>query len=101
MGDERNGYTQIIPVFPLKTYVFRLWAKGVNGGEAGRLQINWLNIERKMMDVFVKVFTATPMFVQYSARVTVPSGAAFAEIYVSSSTEHDKIWYDDYSLVKE
>jgi hypothetical protein len=54
-----------------------------------------------MIDVSIIVFTATTEYKKRSMTVIAPQEAVVAEVYVSSSTAEDKIWYDDYELKSE
>ncbi len=98
LADEQNGYVFRTPVSELTMYTLSHYAKGDVGGEKGRLQINWLDDSHRIVDVSILVFTATTEYMWRSMTVTAPEGATIAEVYVSSHTVEDKIWYDDYEL---
>jgi hypothetical protein len=98
LADEQNGYVFKVPVSELTTYTLSHYAKGDVGGEKGRLQINWLDDSDRIVDVSILVFTATTEYTWRSMTVTAPKGATIADVYVSSCSVEDKIWYDDYEL---
>jgi hypothetical protein len=99
--DEQNGYFFRLYVSGLTKYTLSHYARGEFGGEEGRLQINWLDSSDNMIDVSIIVFTATTEYKKRSMTVIAPQEAVVAEVYVSSSTAEDKIWYDDYELKSE
>jgi hypothetical protein len=98
LADEQNGYFFRLYVSGLTKYILSHYARGEVGGEEGRLQINWLDGSDDMVDVSIMVFTATTEYTKRSMTVIAPQEAVAAEVYVSSSTVEDKIWYDDYEL---
>ena len=101
LADEQNGYFFRLYVSGLTKYTLSHYAKGEVGGEEGRLQINWLDSSDNIVDVSIIVFTATTEYTKRSMTVIAPGEAVVAEVYVSSSTAEDKIWYDDYELKAE
>jgi hypothetical protein len=98
LADEQNGYFFKLYVSELAEYTLSHYAKGEVGGEEGRLQINWLDSSDNITDVSIVVFTATTEYTKRSMTVIAPEGAVTAEVYVSTATAEDKIWYDDYEL---
>ena len=101
LADERNGYFFRLYVSGLTKYTLSHYAKGEVGGEEGRLQINWLDSSDNIVDVSIIVFTATTEYTKRSMTVIAPGEAVVAEVYVSTATAEDKIWYDDYELKAE
>jgi len=100
LADEQNGYFFRLYVSELTKYTLSHYARGEVGGEKGRLQINWLDSSDNIVDVSIVVFTATTEYKKRSMTVVAPKGAVIAEVYVSTATAEDKIWYDDYELVE-
>lgn len=96
LADEQNGHVFKVPVAELTTYTLSHYAKGVVGGQQGRLQINWLDNLGEIIGASIEVFTATTRCTKRSITVTAPKGATMADIYASSATLGDKAWYDDY-----
>jgi hypothetical protein len=101
LADEQNGYFFKLYVSGLTRYTLSHYAKGEVGGEEGRLQINWLDSLDNMVDVSIIVFTATTEYTKRSMTAIAPQQAVVAEVYVSTATAEDKIWYDDYELKVE
>jgi hypothetical protein len=101
LADEQNGYFFRLYVSGLTKYTLSHYAKGEVGGEEGRLQINWLDSSDNIVDVSIIVFTATTEYTKRSMTVIAPGEAVIAEVYVSTATAEDKIWYDDYELKVE
>ena len=85
----------------LAKYTLSHYARGEVGGEEGRLQINWLDSSDNIVDVSIIVFTATTEYTKRTLTVIAPKEAVIAEVYVSTATAEDKIWYDDYELKVE
>jgi len=101
LADEQNGYFFRLYVSGLTRYTLSHYAKGEVGGEEGRLQINWFDSSDNMVDVSIIVFTATTEYTRRSLTAVAPQEAVIAEVYVSTATAEDKIWYDDYELEAE
>jgi hypothetical protein len=101
LADEQNGYFFRLYVSGLTRYTLSHYARGEVGGEEGRLQINWLDGSDNMIDVSIVVFTATTEYTKRSMTAVAPQEAVIAEVYVSTATAEDKIWYDDYELEAE
>ncbi|MBM4465216.1 MAG: hypothetical protein FJ014_06670 [Chloroflexi bacterium] len=99
--DEQNGYFFRLYVSGLTRYTLSHYAKGEVGGEKGRLQINWLDDSDNIVDVSIVVFTATTEYTRRSMTAVAPQEAVIAEVYVSTATAEDRIWYDDYELTVE
>ena len=101
LADEQNGYFFRLYVSGLAKYTLSHYARGEVGGEEGRLQINWLDSSDNIVDVSIIVFTATTEYTKRTLTVIAPKEAVIAEVYVSTATAEDKIWYDDYELKVE
>jgi len=101
LADEQNGYFFRLYVSGLTRYTLSHYARGKVGGEKGRLQINWLDSSGNIVDVSIIVFTATTEYTKRSMTAIAPQEAVIAEVYVSTATAEDKIWYDDYELKVE
>lgn len=101
LADEQNGYFFRLYVSGLTRYTLSHYAKGEVGGEEGRLQINWLDGSDNIVDVIIIVFTATAEYTKRSLTAVAPQEAVIAEVYVSTATAEDEIWYDDYELEAE
>ena len=101
LADEQNGYFFRLYVSGLTKYTLSHYARGEVGGEEGRLQINWLDGSDNIVDVSIIVFTATTEYTKRSMTAIAPQEAVIAEVYVSTATAEDKIWYDDYELEAE
>jgi hypothetical protein len=98
LADEQNGYFFRLYVSGLTRYTLSHYARGEVGGEEGRLQTNWLDGSDNIVDVSIIVFTATTEYTRRSMTAVAPQEAVIAEVYVSTATAEDKIWYDDYEL---
>lgn len=101
LADEQNGYFFRLYVSGLTRYTLSHYARGEVGGEKGRLQINWLDGSDNIVDVSIIVFTTTTEYTRRSLTAVAPQEAIIAEVYVSTATAEDRIWYDDYELEPE
>jgi hypothetical protein len=62
-----------------------------------RLQVNWINHNGEICNVFVRVCEATVSWKQYSSQVTAPPCAEMAHIYASAQSS-EWVWLDSFDF---
>jgi hypothetical protein len=90
-----DGLVQPVRVTPKETYELGLWAKGDAPKKLFRLQINWLNHDRQICSVFIRVYEATENWHSYAGRMTAPACAEIAQIYASGHAGN-WVWMDSF-----
>jgi len=90
---EADGFQQFIKVVPHEIYELQIQARSDEKGKAFRLQINWIDREGRICDVFIRLFDAKPWWHPYAARITAPKRAERAQVYASGHGA-DWVWLD-------
>ena len=85
-GNISNGYVQQVSIEANKGYRLAQWMRGVSGGEVGRVQVNWYTSNWSFISTNILTVSLTTGWVHKQENVTAPSGAAWAEIYVTSNS---------------
>ena len=99
LADSSGGLVTLVPVQGDKVYSLGHWARADLPKQEGRVQINWLDANLKIIDVTISVFRATTKWTWHQVSASAPSKASFAQIYVSVH-ENSEIFFDDYVFVQ-
>jgi len=59
------------------------------------LQVNWINKDGQICDVFIRVCTATQGWQRYSCKLMAPPGAELAQVYASGHSG-EFVWLDSF-----
>jgi len=94
-----DGLFQLVPVKPGSLYTLSHWCRADGGGQFARLQVNWLDANRRLVDVSIKVVPAGASWERNEMSATAPEDAKFAQVYVSVYGS-SVVWFDDLSLVE-
>jgi hypothetical protein len=97
--DHRNGLFQRVAVQPDVVYTIGQWSRADRPKQFVRLQVNWLDAERKRTDVSIKVAAVSADWSWYQMSMTSPRAAAFADVYASVH-ENSEVWLDDIRFVR-
>jgi hypothetical protein len=98
--EVNNAYCQPVSIQPGKWYTISQWMRGENGGETGRLQINWYHDSQFISSSGTQpVVSATYTF--YSEALRAPDNANRAFIYASSHNAGQWVYIDDISFSTE
>jgi hypothetical protein len=96
-ASETDGFQQFVKIVPREIYELQVQARADARGRAFRLQVNWIDGQGKICDVFIRVIDATPSWHPYTARLTAPERAERAEVYVSGHGT-DWVWLDSFAF---
>lgn len=78
---------QSVPVHEGRRYRNQIVAKCAQQPTQGRVQINWYDIQGKLIKSDIEVFTCTDSWESYQLEVIAPNGATVAAVYGSSHTD--------------
>jgi hypothetical protein len=98
LADSSGGLVNLVPVQGDKVYSLGHWARSDLPKQDGRLQINWLDANLKLIETTISLFRATTTWTWHQVTASAPPGASFAHIYVSVH-ENGKVIFDDYVFV--
>jgi hypothetical protein len=97
--DSSGGLVSRVPVQGDKIYSLGHWTRADVPEQNGRVQINWLDANEKIIDVTISVFRATTKWTWHQVSASAPSKASFAHIYLSVH-ENSEVLFDDYVFVQ-
>lgn len=90
---DKDGLDQVVRITPGDTYELALQAKATSPGRIFRLQVNWVNRDGQICDVFIRVYTATDSWQPYSCKITAPPCAELADVYACGHSG-EGVWMD-------
>lgn len=90
---DKDGLDQVVRITPGNIYELTLQAKATPPGRIFRLQVNWVNRDGQICDVFIRVCTATDSWQTYSCKLTAPPCAELADVYACGHSE-EGVWVD-------
>jgi hypothetical protein len=96
-ASETDGFQQFVRIVPREIYELQVQARADARGRAFRLQVNWIDGEAKICDVFIRIIHATASWHLYTARLTASERAERAEVYVSGHGT-DWVWLDSFAF---
>jgi hypothetical protein len=96
---ETNGLSQSVRITPGNTYELHLQARADQAGPPFRLQVNWINREGGICEVFIRVHEATLIWEDYSSQVTAPPCAEIADVYASGQSG-EPVWMDSFVFTR-
>jgi hypothetical protein len=97
---EQGHLTQAVPVRENEVYVLSEYVKAGSGGQAARLQVNWLDADGSFLATDIGVVPATSEWREHYMPVMAPPGAEVALIHVTSHDQGEG-WFDDLSFKSE
>lgn len=78
---------QKISVAPHGSYLNTVVSRCANAATLGRLQVNWLDLNEKIVRVDIKTFECSPTWSEHQMQISTPVNAKFAAIYISGQSE--------------
>ena len=97
---DKDGLQQPVRITPGEIYELELQAKATPPGRIFRLQVNWINRDGQICDVFIRVCTATTDWQRYSCKITAPPCAEIAQVYASGQS-NQFVWLDSFVFKNE
>jgi hypothetical protein len=92
---DKDNLQQSVRVIPGDIYELELQAEADRPGIVFRLQVNWINKDGQICDVFIQVCTATTDWQHYSCKLTAPPCAELAGIYATGHSS-EFVWLDSF-----
>ena len=92
---DKDNLQQPVRVTPGDIYELELQAEADRPGKVFRLQVNWINKDGQICDVFIRVCTATQGWQRYSCKLMAPPGAELALVYASGHSS-EFVWLDSF-----
>lgn len=79
--------SQEVKITQGRRYLNQVVSRCLSNPAIGRVQINWLDTERRLIRADIKTFNCTSDWVQYDMEVTSPAYANLAVVYVTGHTD--------------
>jgi 4-amino-4-deoxy-L-arabinose transferase-like glycosyltransferase len=98
-SDAHDWVSQRVQIESGHIYLLRNFSHAKEPKQFARLQINWLDRERKLLSADIEVVPEASEWRSHSMAVTAPAHACWAEVYASVH-EDSRIWFDDFSFVE-
>jgi 4-amino-4-deoxy-L-arabinose transferase-like glycosyltransferase len=98
-SDGNDWLLQAVPVEGGGIYFLRNFTRAAGPAQFARLQINWLDRERKLVTTDIEVVAEEPDWRSHTMAARAPANASWAEVYASVDDD-SKAWFDDFSLVQ-
>jgi hypothetical protein len=98
---DKDGLLQPVRVTPGHIYDLELQAEADRPGKVFRLQVNWINKDGQICDVFSRAYTATTDWQRYSCKLTAPPCAELAQVYAAGWTVDEFVWLDSFVFKNE
>jgi hypothetical protein len=95
--DKVNTFSQAVLISPAVSYELQLKAEAGAQENKFRIQVNWIDRQNKICDVFIRIFAADASWKSYSAQMTAPSCAYAAMVYATGHTD-SPVWLDSFSF---
>jgi hypothetical protein len=99
LADQSGGLATRVLVESDKIYSLGHWSRADLPKQRGRLQINWLDANQKVIDVTINVFQAEKKWAWHQLSAVAPAKASLAQIYVSVD-DNSEVFFDDYVFVQ-
>lgn len=93
----RDVFYQTVAVKPDSVYLVECYARATAPDQQGRLQINWLDAEGKLLKEQVEIFKATQRWERYGRIVIPPPKSAVAAFY-AGALDPGAVWFDNLFL---
>jgi len=90
---------QAVPVEGGGIYFRRNFTRATGPAQFARLQINWLDRERKLVTTDLEVVPEESDWRSHTMAARAPANALWAEVYASIDDD-SKVRFDDFSLVQ-
>ncbi len=97
-ASETDGFQQIVNVLPREIYELEVQARAEVPDRPFRLRVHWLNGDGNVCDGFLRIVAATTSWRRYTARLTAPDCAIYAEIFVNGQGA-DWVWLDNFAFI--
>ena len=88
---------QFVAVKPGESYRATSQARGDKNDQTGKLQINWLDAQGRLLKEEIELIRADTKWKQFVRICVAPTEASTAVIYLDS-LDRDSIWFDDISF---
>jgi hypothetical protein len=92
---DKDGLQQMVRIIPGDICELALQARATPPGRVFRLQVNWINRDGQICDVFIRVCAATDTWQRYSCTIPAPPCAELADVYASGQSE-EGVWVDSF-----
>lgn len=90
----RDVFYQTLEVKPDRVYVVECFARGTATDQQGRLQVNWLDAEGRLLKEQVEIIKVTARWERYGRTVIPPPQSARATLYVGA-LDPGVVWFDN------
>jgi len=98
-ADAEDWLAQRVALESGRVYLLRSFSRAMKPLQFARLQINWLDRDRKLMSADIEVVPAYSNWHSQVMAASAPDNAAFADVYASVHGDSE-VWLDDFSLVE-
>jgi hypothetical protein len=92
---DKDGLQQVVRIIPGDICELALQAKATPPGRVFRLQVNWINRDGQICDVFIRVCAATDNWQRFSCTIQAPPCAELADVYASGQSG-EGVWVDSF-----
>jgi hypothetical protein len=99
IGSSNGSLGIVVPIESGKLYSLGHWSRATKSGQMGRLQINWLDLDRRIIGTSIEVVQAESNWTWHQFSASAPANASFANVYVSVH-ENSEVFFDDYVFVQ-
>jgi hypothetical protein len=84
-----NPVTQIVSVHQLQEYLVTVTSRCIDAKTTGRVQVNWLNAEGKMLQTSIRVFECESDWKNFTLEVVAPLKAVSAIVFATGHSNEE------------